>query len=154
MTAHVRHRLPWLLFGLLLLPIVVQIVFVVLPGMGSFAILSGSMQPTIQQGDIVYTYDSGRYTEGDIVTFAQGNELITHRIVEKTPTGYRTKGDARMNRDSFVVERHQIRGELLVSVPLYGYLIHPSFERSWALYSIFVGVLIVGIAGQRLLAID
>lgn len=64
-------------------------------------VTSGSMEPTISEGDGFLTMPAavtGPPSEGDIVTFrAQGIEeggLTTHRIVDETGQGYITRGDA------------------------------------------------------------
>ncbi|EFW93424.1 signal peptidase I [Haladaptatus paucihalophilus DX253] len=140
-------RLGWIVIGILLLPIVGQILFTLLPGVGSYVVLSGSMTPSLKPGSVVYTHDSSHYESGDAITFVQNGELITHRIVRKTTDGFVTKGDARTYPDSFVVHRDQIRGEVVLSVPLYGYLVHPVFSRSAYLYAIVLGGVLIGSAG-------
>lgn len=140
-------RLGWIALGILLLPIVGQILFTVLPGVGSYVVLSGSMTPTFKPGSVIYTHDSGHYEPGDAITFVHDGELITHRIVRKTSDGFVTKGDARTYPDSFVVQPDQIRGEVVLSIPLYGYLTHPVFSRSAYLYAILGGGVLMGTAG-------
>lgn len=144
-------QLGWIVLGVLLLPIVGQIAFTLLPGLGSYIVLSGSMTPVLRSGSLVYTYDTGHYESGDVITFAQGDTLVTHRIVRETDDGFVTKGDARTYSDSFVVQQRQIRGEVLLSVPLYGYLVHPVFSRSTYLYAIIGGCVFAGTAGYFLL---
>jgi len=62
---------------------------------------SGSMEPTIDEGDGFVAIPSAVATtpqEGDVVTFRaeeiEGGGLTTHRIVDETPEGYITRGDA------------------------------------------------------------
>lgn len=147
-------RVGWIVLGVLLLPIVGQILFTLLPGLGSYIVLSGSMTPELRPGSVVYTYDSGHYEPGDAITFARDGDLVTHRIVRETGDGFVTKGDARTNPDSFVVRPHQIRGEVLLSVPLYGYLLHPVFSRSVYLYAIVGGGTLVVGGGYLLVTLE
>lgn len=91
-------------------------------GLGSYVVLGGSMEPSVQQGSIVYMHDSGQYEEGDIITFQRGTTDVTHRIVERNDGGYITQGDANDDPDSVVITDEQIKGELMFSVPWYGYL--------------------------------
>ncbi|ELY60950.1 peptidase S26B, signal peptidase [Natronococcus amylolyticus DSM 10524] len=64
-------------------------------------VATGSMEPTMDAGDgFVAIPDAvtGSPSEGDVVVFdaeeLHGGELTTHRIVEETPEGYVTAGDA------------------------------------------------------------
>lgn len=58
-------------------------------------VMSGSMEPTLKTGGIVFT-DTKR-TEpsvGDIVTFRNAKGKVSHRVVAKQKQSYITKGDA------------------------------------------------------------
>ena len=58
-------------------------------------VMSGSMEPTLKTGGIVFT-DTKR-TEpsvGDIVTFRNAQGKVSHRVVAKQKQSYITKGDA------------------------------------------------------------
>lgn len=62
---------------------------------------TGSMEPTLSAGDGFVAVPQpvhGDIEEGDVVVFhaeeIHGGGLVTHRVVEKTETGYVTKGDA------------------------------------------------------------
>ncbi|AGB38183.1 signal peptidase I [Natronococcus occultus] len=64
-------------------------------------VATGSMEPTMDAGDgfvAVPSAVAGSPEEGDVVVFdaeeLHGGELTTHRIVEDTPEGYVTAGDA------------------------------------------------------------
>lgn len=64
-------------------------------------VTSGSMEPTISEGDGFLTMPTavaGPPSEGDVITFRpQGieeGELTTHRVVDETDQGYITRGDA------------------------------------------------------------
>ena len=62
---------------------------------------SGSMEPTIDEGDGFLTMPAiatGPPAEGDVITFRaqeiEGGGLTTHRVVGETSEGYITRGDA------------------------------------------------------------
>ncbi|ESS02437.1 MAG: signal peptidase I, archaeal type [uncultured archaeon A07HR67] len=62
---------------------------------------SGSMEPTIDEGDGFLTMPAvitGPPAEGDVITFRaqeiEGGGLTTHRVVDETAEGYITRGDA------------------------------------------------------------
>ena len=75
-------------------------------GMGWLKILSGSMAPLIQTGDqiLVKKITHSHIHLGDIITFWQGNILVTHRVIRKlTISGevyFVEKGDGNANYSS------------------------------------------------------
>lgn len=100
-------------------------------------VATGSMEPTMEAGDgFVAVPDAvaGSPSEGDVVVFdaqeLHGGELTTHRIVEETPEGYVTAGDANpftdqggdeppVNDDQIVAVAWQPGGEV-VTIPYLG----------------------------------
>lgn len=59
-------------------------------------IMSESMEPTIMTGSRYIINKRVKYEAlkvGDMISFRNGNRLITHRIVERTEEGFKTKGD-------------------------------------------------------------
>lgn len=80
---------------------------------------SDSMAPTIDPGDGYVVIDTDRVQEGDIIVFwsAPKNEYATHRVVERTPDGFITKGDNNPVTDQATghppVPRSAIVGEVL-----------------------------------------
>ncbi|KZN23117.1 hypothetical protein A4G99_16600 [Haladaptatus sp. R4] len=144
-----RAILSRIVIFVLLAPLILQITFVLVPGFGSYSVLSGSMEPTIHTGSLVYTKDTGDYTTGDIITFVVAGDTVTHRIVDKTPEGFITKGETQ-KQDSWRITPDQIRGEYLFSIPLYGYLIRPFSSVGMALYAVLGGGGILYIVGQEI----
>lgn len=101
-------------------PIIGHIVFLLLPGAGSFVVATQSMAPSIAAGSLIFVVDSGGYEVGDVVSFRRDGKVVTHRIVEVNSDHYITKGDANDGRDA-PVSRDQVMGKVIFSVPLYGY---------------------------------
>ena len=62
-------------------------------GFASAAVVSGSMEPTINTGDFIITLKRNGYEVGEVVMFLEGGVYTTHRIVEETEDGFRTMGD-------------------------------------------------------------
>jgi signal peptidase len=100
----------------------------------AFVVQSGSMEPAIPVGSVVFVdaVESGqvdtRITEGEVITYTDdGENLITHRVVEKHQAGdsvrFVTKGDANENADPEPVYRNEIVGELRFAVPFIGYVV-------------------------------
>lgn len=96
-------------------------------GFETLAVLSGSMEPEISVGEIVYVRDvePEELEAGDILTYRiGGNTMVTHRIVEadKVNKLFITKGDANEATDSSPVTYDQVVGKVYFHVPCLGYI--------------------------------
>ena len=94
-------------------------------------VLSGSMEPTIHTGSVVFVKPISEYKVGEIVTFGKNdknNIPTTHRIVEsRVQDGhifYKTKGDANDSEDSREIAQDDIVGRVYFSIPYLGYAIN------------------------------
>ncbi|MCA9376421.1 signal peptidase I [Candidatus Dojkabacteria bacterium] len=103
-------------------------------GIRSYTVLTGSMEPAIQTGSIIFTYHKDEYKIGDIITYkptgkiaGQTDMTLTHRIVkiDETPNGLliTTKGDANAANDYDKVSEDQIIGSSLMTVPYLGFVV-------------------------------
>ena len=97
-----------------------------------YAVLSGSMEPTIPTGALVTIKPASAYSTGDIITFHSQNlqsskDLVTHRIyaIKKIngTDAFITKGDANKAPDSESISKTNIVGKYVFSVALIGYLL-------------------------------
>jgi len=88
-------------------------------------IISGSMEPEISVNDLVVVHKQKDYAVGDIITYKSesGHSVITHRIVDITPEGYITKGDANNAADFSPVEKSDVIGRVVKAVPNVGIFI-------------------------------
>ena len=75
-----------------------------------FEIISGSMSPTIEKGDMILVKLDTDYNVGDIISFKDNGTIITHRIIEINDNNYVTKGDANNTADNPIKE-NQIIGK-------------------------------------------
>lgn len=95
-------------------------------GYKSFAVVSGSMEPNIPVGSIVYAkeIEFNKLQEGDVITFYSGDNIVTHRIVEITDNdkSFKTKGDANNDNDGGKVLYSDIIGKVVFSLPFLGYI--------------------------------
>lgn len=92
----------------------------------TLTVLSGSMVPRLPVGSVVVDrpVEPDAVRVGDIVTYALGKNLITHRVVAikhgaEGPV-FTTKGDANRTADVEPVTASQIRGRLWYDVPYVG----------------------------------
>ena len=98
-----------------------------LVGYRTFAVLSGSMEPELNVGSIVYTRDIApeELKVRDILTYKlNGSTMVTHRIVEVDTENkqFITKGDANDVIDGSPVNFDQVVGKVVFHVPLIGYI--------------------------------
>lgn len=95
-----------------------------------YTILTTSMVPTIDAGDIVVTYKNSNniYNVGDIITFVRdgSSTTITHRVIEVSELNgeryYRTQGDHNASADTSLVAASNVVGRVTFRVPKLGYL--------------------------------
>ena len=96
-------------------------------GVKNYIVLSGSMDPTIEVGDIVFVKETKDVKEKDIIAFKVENSIVTHRVVEKikkdSNTYYRTKGDANKSVDNELVKASDIEGRYVFRVGKIGKII-------------------------------
>lgn len=95
-------------------------------GIKTYVIISGSMEPNINIGDIVITKESDEELQiGDVISYRKGQSVITHRITniikeENGDTKYRTKGDNNNTEDSEEILIENIEGKVIKVVPKLG----------------------------------
>lgn len=96
-------------------------------GFQGYAVLSGSMEPDIPVGSIVYDKEVEPETLkiGDVITYQlSDNTLVTHRIIsiDANTEEIITKGDANDVEDGAPVSYSNVVGKMSFSVPLIGYI--------------------------------
>lgn len=96
----------------------------------ALTVQSGSMEPAIQTGSVVFVKDvpAERVEEGDVITYSDdGGAFVTHRVIEKHATDasvrFVTKGDANEDPDHEPVYRSDLVGVVAFSIPLMGYVV-------------------------------
>lgn len=106
--------------------ILLMIMLPALCGLQVFAVTSGSMQPEIAAGSVVYVkqYPFEELQKGDIVTYWMNGTAVTHRIIEKDSVKrhVQTKGDANETADAGKTDWEQIAGKVCFSLPYLGYI--------------------------------
>lgn len=90
-------------------------------GYSTAIVVSGSMSGTIEVDDMVIIHRRDSYSWGDIITYKDGENLVTHRIVEIFEDGsYITKGDANNTADSEPVPFDSVIGRVALTIPKIG----------------------------------
>jgi signal peptidase I len=86
-----------------------------------YVIHTGSMAPTISPKSAVVVRE-GAYHVGQVVTFTEDGQTVTHRLVSIDANGLiTTKGDANATADPWHVPQSQIVGGVVTIVPELGY---------------------------------
>jgi len=102
----------------------------------AFIVQSGSMEPSIKTGSLVFSIPQKNYRVGEVVTFSPtggSKNLITHRIVSvaegcqpggaSCPEGeFVTKGDANEDADTQTVKSDSVIGKTFLTIPYLGYI--------------------------------
>lgn len=103
-------------FTILLIVVIPVVIFTLITskmplfGIKSYVVLTGSMEPAVPMGSVIYTLKQPSYKVGDIIAFKQGDLTITHRVAAVTPEGFKTKGDANNAIDSTLVSKANVEG--------------------------------------------
>lgn len=98
-------------------------------GYDAYVVVSGSMEPNIPVGSLVYSHkeDPASLQAGDVIVFvdpARGSTPITHRIVSNdTAAGtIITKGDANDSEDANPATYNNVLGKVMVHIPRIGFI--------------------------------
>ena len=92
-------------------------------GYKPFIVMSGSMETTINIGDLVIVkkVNSSSIHTGDIIAFKNGNIVISHRVKDVINDSgtykFKTKGDNNNVADDFIVSSDAIEGIFVNKIP-------------------------------------
>lgn len=95
-------------------------------GYKSYIIKTNSMEPTIGINDVVIAkkVEKKEIKKGDVITFLQDGEVITHRITQIDEEGnYTTKGDNNNIEDTFKITYDNIEGKHVLTIPFLGAIV-------------------------------
>lgn len=97
-----------------------------LMGYEAFHVVSGSMEPEIPVGSIVYVeaVEPLDVQAGDVIAFYRGNSVVVHRVLSSDPSQeeFVTKGDANEEEDLDTVSYHSLIGHVAYHYPVLGRL--------------------------------
>ncbi len=119
-------------------------------GQKPLVVISGSMEPTLKVGGILYyeKIDINELDEGDILVYQTKEHIISHRIVDITENGFITKGDINNSVDNYLVSDEQVLGKGTDwSIPFIGYYADYIYSHKYLLY-ISLGVIIVDLCND------
>lgn len=88
-------------------------------GFSQLIVVSGSMEPALQAGDMIIIREQPDYQVGDIVTYRTGLRVVTHRIVDITENQAVLQGDANNVADK-PIPVTAIVGKVVLRIPRAG----------------------------------
>lgn len=88
-------------------------------GFTIFEITTGSMSGTIEINDVILVKTTKDVKVGEIITFENKDEIITHRIVAEKNDELFTKGDAN-NSEDLPIKRDSVIGKVIKVFPKFG----------------------------------
>lgn len=118
----------WLLIALVVL--LFATIIAQLFGIHRYLVVSGSMEPSLYAGDIVFVNTNIDFEDveiGDVIIFKHRGMNIIHRVIEtmiiNEKTYFKTKGDANKFDDGFVVSTENFSGKALFHIDKIGYAV-------------------------------
>lgn len=126
---------------LVTLIIIVGLIIILLHvfGIKQYIVISGSMEPTIKTGSVVFINHNASFEKlkvKDIVAFKlETGKIATHRIHRITEEGIITKGDANGLEDGVTTKKNYV-GKMIFSIPYIGYVIR--------VFTTVKGMLVIG----------
>ncbi len=118
---------------LLIVVVILMCSLLVLPemiGFHMYNVISGSMEPTIKVGSLLYVHEGKAedIEEDDIIAFYSSLEdgsIITHRVVKNNVVSgtFKTKGDANDKEDPTPISYQNFIGKVTLTVPYMGKLL-------------------------------
>jgi signal peptidase len=140
----------WLAWGFVI-GLVVAVTVPVAFGLHPMTVLTGSMRPTIQPGDMVVDepISPSQIRVGDIVTFREphGTRTITHRVrdisISEGQARVTTRGDANDTVEKWQVPVTGSVGRVVYEVPKIGYPVTWSHTRNGRLALVSIPALVL-----------
>ncbi|MBR2561373.1 MAG: signal peptidase I [Eubacterium sp.] len=128
-------------------------------GISGYTVLSGSMEPTIPVGSIVYARSVDQpdsLAEGDVVVFYEGigSTPVVHRLLENhlSEREIQTKGDANGAADLMPIPYENIIGKEVLHIPFLGVILSPlgTLTGKIAMFAMILGGLLLCHVAKRL----
>lgn len=81
-----------------------------------FEVATGSMEPTIDVGDVIIVKITNEVNENDIIVCNKDNAFITHRLIKIEEDNFITKGDANNTEDE-PMQKSDLIGKVVNIIP-------------------------------------
>lgn len=126
--------------------VIIAVLLKIIPGFlgyQSYIVLSGSMEPTLPVGSVVYADSRNNMPDiGDIAVYQVSDSVrVTHRVIDVSENGYILKGDANNAPDFSPVPKNRIIGVYALHIPMLGYILS-MFQGAAAIVTLIILILI------------
>lgn len=125
-----------------------------LMGYDIYEVVSGSMEPEIPVGSVIYVKatEPQAIEAGDIIAFVQNGSVVTHRVEENryVEGEFVTKGDANSKEDMEPVKYGSLEGKVVYHFPVLGSimtLMTGNVGKIYAMLLVLCGVMFHMLAG-------
>ena len=124
-------------------------------GIKTYVIISGSMEPSLNIGDVVIVKNvkNNALQIGDIISFRQGQNVITHRITDivmvNNQKQYRTKGDNNNAEDSGTINIDIIEGKVINSIPFVGKIVFVLQNKILIILILIILFIVLSYSGKK-----
>lgn len=99
-------------------------------GIHKYIVVSGSMEPSLYAGDIIFVNSNVEFENvkiGDVIIFQYEEKNIIHRVVDETwiegEKYLKTKGDNNKSADGYLTTKYNFCGVSVCRIPKIGFLI-------------------------------
>ena len=126
-------QIIYYIFIAFIVAVALLLIVSILPITGNYkvmTVISGSMAPAIKMGSVVIVKPAADYKIGDVITFGPYSKTkapTSHRIYDiKVVDGqpvYITKGDVNNAPDAREIQKRDVLGKVLFSVPYIGFAV-------------------------------
>ncbi len=150
MSFSTKQAVLWLVFALGAAYFLAQFLFkgsLPLP-VSFYLVQSGSMEPSINTGDLVVVKSQPAYKDREVITFYDADHrVVTHRVIDikeiNNTQAFITKGDANEAPDTNAVTQDQVVGKVVMVLPKMGFVVSFAKTRYGALLLIIVPAVII-----------
>ena len=116
-------------------------------GYSIFEVQTGSMKDYINPGDWIIVKATSNIKLKDVITYKQGQEFITHRVIGAYNDTFVTKGDANNTKDD-PIDKKQIVGKVVKVIPHFGILKKTIFNPV-VLIAIMITIMIINFSFKK-----
>ena len=113
-----------------------------LMGYEIYEVVSGSMEPEIPVGSVIYVKaaDADTIREGDVIAFGKDGSVVTHRVEENryVEGEFITKGDANREEDMEPVRYDSLIGRVECHIPVLGIIMSLLAGNAGKLYAVIL----------------
>ena len=102
------------------------------------------MEPTLNVKDLIVVKKTSNISKNDIITYIDGKDFITHRVIKIEGNTLTTKGDSN-NSDDVRINKSKVIGKVILRIPKGGVL-REVFTTPKVIVSIVVTLILISLS--------